>query len=85
MRILILAQTVRVPKELYKTLKEIRIALEAEYFSAAPSMQDMVSVAIERFINDWQNPEYQSQLLEILLKYRQEARSRMGKKPGNSS
>lgn len=77
--------TVRVPTDLYQTLREIRISLESQHSSAAPTVQDMVSVAIERFIGDWQNPEEQSQLLEELLEHRQSARSRMGRKSRDSS
>jgi hypothetical protein len=74
-----LSSTVRVPAELYQTLREIRLFLESEHYSAAPSVQDLVSVAIERFIVDWENPEERSKLIEELLDRRQEARSRMGK------
>jgi hypothetical protein len=41
-------------------------------------MQDMVNVALKKFINDWENPDEQSQLLNKLLEHRQVARSKMG-------
>jgi hypothetical protein len=40
----------------------------------------MISVALKRFINDWENPDKQSQLLGELLEHRRVARSNMGKK-----
>ena len=77
---LTLSSTVRVPRELYETLREIRLSLESQYQSAAPTVQDMISVALKRFINDWENPDKQSQLLGELLEHRTVARSHMGKK-----
>ena len=77
---LTLSSTVRVPRELYETLREIRLSLESQYHSAAPTVQDMISVALKRFINDWENPDKQSQLLGELLEHRRVARSNMGKK-----
>lgn len=75
-----LSSTVRVPGELYETLRQIRLSLESEHQSAAPTVQDMISVALKRFINDWENPDTQSQLLGELLEHRRVARSNMGKK-----
>ena len=75
-----MSSTVRVPRELYETLREIRLSLESQYHSAAPTVQDMISVALKRFINDWENPDKQSQLLGELLEHRRVARSNMGKK-----
>ncbi|MDY6785797.1 MAG: hypothetical protein SW833_25140, partial [Cyanobacteriota bacterium] len=72
--------TVRVPAELYQKLREIRLSLESEHYSAAPSVQDIVSVAIERFIVDWENSDEKLRLIEELLERRQAARSRMGKR-----
>lgn len=76
----ILSSTVRVPGELYEALRQIRLSLESKHQSAAPSVQDMVSVALKRFINDWENPDKQSQLLGELLEHRKVARSNMGKR-----
>ncbi|NER19820.1 MAG: hypothetical protein F6J96_03490 [Symploca sp. SIO1C2] len=75
-----LSSTVRVPGELYETLRHIRLSLESKHQSAAPSVQDMISVALKRFINDWENPNEQSQLLGELLEHRRVARSNMGKR-----
>jgi len=70
---------VRVPVELYEDLRQIRLSLESQYHGAAPTMQDLVSVALRHFILDWKNLENQQQLVEELLLNRREARSRMGK------
>lgn len=75
-----LSSTVRVPANLYETLREIRLSLESQYQSAAPTVQDMVSVALRRFIKDWENPDEQNQLLDELLEHRKIARSNMGKR-----
>lgn len=75
----------RVSADLYQRLREIRLSLESQYSSAAPTVQDLVSIAIERSIRDWNNPEQQSQLLEELLAHRQAARSRMGQRSRDSS
>ena len=80
-----MSSTVRVPPEIYQNLREIKISLDSEYYSAAPTVQDLVTVAIKRLITDWQNTEKQTQLLEELLEHRQKARSRMGKRNKDSS
>jgi len=74
-----LPSTVRVPVDLYEDLRQIQLSLESEYHGAAPTIQDLVSVALRHFLLDWHNLEKQSRLLEELLLNRQEARSRMGK------
>lgn len=71
--------TVRVPVDLYEELRQIQLSLESQYHSAAPTIQDLVSVALRHFILDWKNLENQQQLVEELLLNRREARSRMGK------
>ena len=80
-----MSSTVRIPPEIYQNLREIKISLDSEYYSAAPSVQDLVTVAIKRLITDWQNTQKQPQLLEELLEHRQKARSRMGKRNKDSS
>lgn len=75
----------RVSADLYQRLREIRLSLESQYSSAAPTVQDLVSIAIERSIRDWNNPEQQSQLLEELLARRKAARSRMGQRSRDNS
>ena len=72
--------TIRVPTELYQTLQEIKVSLESEHFSAAPTMQDLVSVSVKRFIRDWNNPKQQKEIIEELLKNRQDSRSKMGRR-----
>lgn len=71
-------QPVRVPDDFYATLQEIKFSLDPQYLKAAPSIQDMVNVALKRFIQDWQHPDSHIQLLDELLEQRQIARSRMG-------
>ena len=80
-----MSSTVRVPPEIYQNLREIKISLDSEYYSAAPTVQDLVTIAIKRLITDWQNTEKQTQLLEELLEHRTKARSRMGKRAKDSS
>jgi len=75
-----LAATARIPEDIYKALRAIRISLEGEYYSAAPSMQDLVNIALLRLLEDWQDEEEQKKILEALLQYRSIARSRMGKR-----
>lgn len=75
---LTLPSTVRVPDDLYEILREIRLSLETQYHSAAPTTQDMVNVALKQFIKDWGNPDKQSELLSELLEHRKLSRKRMG-------
>jgi hypothetical protein len=67
-----------VPDDLYEALREIRLPLEQQYQSAAPTTQDMVNVALQQFIQDWKNPDKQSELLGELLECRKLSRKRMG-------
>ncbi len=78
-----MSSTVRVPDELYTALRQIRLSLESEHQSAAPTVQDMISVALKRFITDWENNDKQNQLLDELLEHRRVARSNMGKRYTN--
>lgn len=73
-----MSSTVRVPADLYEALRQIKVELESQHQSAAPSVQDMVTVALRRFIDDWNNSEEQNQLLNELLEHRKIARSNMG-------
>jgi hypothetical protein len=73
------------PDELYDKLYQIKVSLESEYQSDAPTLQDLVSVAIEKFCEDWEDSDRRSELLEQLLQSRREARSRMGKRKSDSS
>lgn len=75
-----MATTARIPEDIYKALQKIRISLEGEYYSAAPSMQDLVNIALLRFLEDWQDSEKQEKILEVLLECRTRARSKMGKR-----
>ncbi|MCC2691982.1 hypothetical protein IQ240_05175 [Nodularia sp. LEGE 04288] len=63
---------------MYAILQHIKFSLDPQYMKAAPSIQDMVNVALKRFIEDWEHPDSQHQLLNELLEQRQIARSRMG-------
>lgn len=72
--------TVRVPTDIYQTLREIRLSLESQHYSDAPTIQDMVSVALRRLILDWDDSDKQPQLLDELLEHRRAARSRMGRR-----
>jgi hypothetical protein len=77
--------TIRVPEELYEALRQVKLALENEYKSAAPSMQDIATVALRQFINDWKDLDKHEQLLAELLENRTKARTNMGKaKVGDS-
>lgn len=81
----ILVFTICVPIEVYQTLHEIKVSLESQHFTSAPTMQDLVSVAVRRFIRDWDNTDERTQIIDELLENRQEAQSRMGKRKGDSS
>ena len=80
-----LPSTVRVPDDIYEDLRQIRIQLESQHQSAAPTMQDLVSVALERFTQDWNDLKTKEELLLELLEHRKAARSRMGKRKSDSS
>lgn len=75
-----LPSTVRVPDDTYEALRQIRIRLESQHQSAAPAMQDLISVALERFLKDWNDLNTNKEILSELLEHRKVARSRMGKK-----
>lgn len=79
-----MSSTIRVPDDLYETLRDIRLPLEQQYQSAAPTTQDMVNVSLKQFIKDWGDPDKQSKLLSELLEHRKLARNKMGRR-GNSS
>ena len=76
--------TVRVPDDLYETLREIRLPLEQQYQSAAPTIQDMVNVALKRFVKDWEEPDNQAELLSELLEQRKVSRTKMGRKSSST-
>lgn len=75
-----MASTVRIPTAIYEQLREINVVLESEHQSAAPTIQDLVSVAVKRLIIDWNDDCLQPQLLEELLEHRKDARTRMGQR-----
>jgi hypothetical protein len=79
------SSTVRVPSDLYEALREIKVSLEVKHLSAAPSIQDLVIVALSRFIQDWNNIDERSQILDELLKNRQDSRSRMGRRTNDGN
>jgi len=80
-----LSRNIRIPNELYDRLYQIKVSLEGQHQSDAPTLQDMVSVAIRKFCEECDDPNSQAELLEELLKSRQEARSRMGKRKSNQT
>jgi hypothetical protein len=69
----------RIPDDLHQQLQVIRAELLRELGSESPALQDMVNVAITRFIESWQTVERQ-EILKILLESREKARSRMGQR-----
>lgn len=79
----------RIPDEIYAELYTIKHSFEqllAPYqISNAPSLQDMVNVALKRLIKDWQDPDKHDLLHDELLEQRRLARSNMGKRRTDSS
>jgi len=71
--------------ELYKIKHFIEHSLPPHQISNAPSLQDMVNVALQRLIRDWQDPERQNLLSDELFEQRRVARSKMGRKNTDSS
>jgi hypothetical protein len=69
----------RIPDDLHQQLQVIRAELLREFGSEAPVLQDMVNVAISKFIESWQTADRQK-ILEALLESREKARSRMGQR-----
>ncbi|MFM7447214.1 MAG: hypothetical protein ACKO24_01285 [Leptolyngbyaceae cyanobacterium] len=69
----------RIPDDLHQQLQVIRAELLRKLGSEAPALQDMVNVAVTRFIESWQTAERQA-ILEALLESREKARSRMGQR-----
>jgi hypothetical protein len=67
----------RIPDDLSQKLQITRAELINEFGSEAPVIQDMINVAIIRFLESLQTSERQS-ILEALLDSREKARSRMG-------
>jgi hypothetical protein len=77
---LTLSQQVRVPSDLYIGLRRIKHSLDPTHYSASPSVQDMVTVALRRFLKDWENLDNQEEILGELLEQRRIARTKMGEK-----
>lgn len=71
-------KTVRVPDEIYEVLREIKLSLENKYQSAAPTVQDLITVALIRFVDQWRVSGMQDEILAELLSQRRIARSKMG-------
>ncbi|WP_407899325.1 hypothetical protein [Scytonema sp. NUACC26] len=74
----------RIPDEVYAELYTIKHSFEhllaPNRISDAPSVQDIVNVALRRLIKDWQDPEKQNLLHNELLEQRRIARTKMGRK-----
>ncbi len=62
-----MASSIRVPEDVYKTIRHIRITLEGKYEADTPSFQDFDNVALERLISEWDNPNHREQILSQLL------------------
>lgn len=79
----------RIPDKIYADLYAIKHSFEQQLspyqISDAPSVQDIVNVALKRLIKDWQDPQKQHLLYEELLEQRRLARSNMGKRRTNHS
>ncbi|MBR8834356.1 MAG: hypothetical protein DSM106950_10055 [Stigonema ocellatum SAG 48.90 = DSM 106950] len=79
----------RIPNEIYADLHRIKHSFEQSLaphqISDAPSLQDMVNVALKRLIRDWQDPEQQNLLRDELLEQRRVARSNMGRRKNEES
>ena len=77
---LTLPSNIRVPSELYEKLREISISLAAEYQSSAPSIQDVVNVALKRFLHEWEAESDldRKEIVAELLESRRQSRSKMG-------
>ncbi len=71
--------------ELYKIKQSFEQSLAPYQISDAPSIQDMVNVALKRLIEDWQDPQKQELLHDELLEQRRVARSNMGRRKGASN
>lgn len=74
----------RIPDEIYAQLYTIRHSCEQmlapNRTSDAPTLQDLVNVALKRLIRDWQDENQQNLLHEELLEQRRTARSNMGRR-----
>jgi len=68
--------TTRIPEEILEDLRDIRIELEIKHAKAAPTIQDLVSVALKRLLRDWEGDK--EELLKELLESREQSRNRMG-------
>lgn len=73
----------RLPDELHRQLQQFRLSLELQHGKATPSLQDMITVAVQHLVRDWRlnnlNESQRTQLLAELLDSRETARSRMGR------
>jgi hypothetical protein len=73
----------RIPDDIYAELYKIKHSIEqalSNRMSDAPSVQDIVNVALKQFINDWQDPDKHNLLHQQLLEQRSIARSKMGQR-----
>ncbi|MGL5874207.1 MAG: hypothetical protein ACRC2R_17870 [Xenococcaceae cyanobacterium] len=61
-------------------LRKIKICLQKKHGKQGPTMQDIVDVALYRFICDWEDPCKKEQLRIQLLGSRAMSLARMGKK-----
>jgi hypothetical protein len=85
----LLPHQARIPDEIYAELYTIKHSFEQmvapDRISDAPSVQDIVNVAVKRLIKDWQDPEKRNLLHEEIFKQRTIARQKMGRKKVDAS
>lgn len=70
---------IRVPDDLYDKLQAIKGDLLLEFGSEAPVVQDMITVAVSRLVEDWGTGS-NKQLQSELLKSREQSRAKMGRR-----
>ncbi|MBW4616379.1 MAG: hypothetical protein KME21_24510 [Desmonostoc vinosum HA7617-LM4] len=85
----LLPHQARIPDEIYPQLYTIRHSCEQmlapNRTSDAPTVQDIVNVALKRLISDWQDDEKQNLLRNELLEQRRTARLSMGRRKSEDS
>lgn len=77
-----MSNKIRIENEMYEAIRQIKLELESDYGINGPTMQDLITVALKQFIENWNSAETQEKekLLSELLEHRKNARSRMGRK-----
>lgn len=70
--------TARIPDDMERDLRSLKIRLELNHGKAAPSIQDLVSVALKRLLRDL-NSEDSQEVEQELLQHRQQMLEKMGR------